>query len=178
MSKGRLGRTRSRLFGLLSPPVEHSAAMSTDPRFKCSQCKKCKLSDEYGTCQREGSHGQKGDCLNICLSCTTVNSANRKQKRMESNPDHPVKRSATQPAFSPIHFVKALDKHASASENDVPLRVSLAGTILTDKDIADHVASLAWNAMSYNPRLAYCSLEFGRTHLCVMFPIGFYPPEG
>jgi len=76
--------------------------MSTDPRFKCSQYKKCKLSDEFGTRQRAGSHGERGD-LNICLSCATLNSANRKRKRLVSEPEPPVKRFAMPPAFSPGH---------------------------------------------------------------------------
>jgi hypothetical protein len=123
--------------------------MSTDPRFKCSQCKKYELSDGFGTRQKESSHGQKGDRLNICPSCTTTNSANRKRKRMESNPDRPVKRFATLPAFTPSQLVDALAEYASASEIDVSLRVSLAGMTLSDKGTADHIASLAWKAIRY-----------------------------
>jgi hypothetical protein len=34
--------------------------MSTDPKFKCSQCKNHKVSNEFGTRQVCGLHAQKG----------------------------------------------------------------------------------------------------------------------
>jgi hypothetical protein len=87
--------------------------MSTDPRFKCSQCKQNKSSDQYGTCQKGGSHGQQGDHLK---------------------------------------FEEALAKHASASKIDSSWRVSLDEVALTDKGIANHIASLAWKATGYRYR--------------------------
>ena len=51
-----------------------STAMSTKPKFRCSQCKQYEPPDEYGTRQRGGSYGPKGDRLT--LSCSSVNSAN------------------------------------------------------------------------------------------------------
>jgi nitrate/TMAO reductase-like tetraheme cytochrome c subunit len=123
--------------------------MSANPSFKCTQCHKFKLSDEFGTRQIASSHGQKGDRLKTCLSCTTVNSATRKRKRMEDSLNRPSKRCATPPAISPSQFVDALATYATASEIDVSSRVSLDGMTLTDKGIADHIASLAWKATGY-----------------------------
>jgi hypothetical protein len=120
--------------------------MSTDPKFRCSQCKKYKLPDEYGTRQSGGSHGQKGSRLSVCLSCGAVNSANRKRRRIESN------RDTTQPLTSPSQFVQALAEHASASKIDSSWHISLDEMTLTDKGIADHIASLAWKAMGYRFR--------------------------
>jgi hypothetical protein len=147
-------QTRQCLFGLLNlrsilSSQQHLAAMSANPSFKCERCNKFKLSDEFGTRQRAGSYGQKGDRLKRCLSCTTTDLANRKRKRMEDSIDPPSKRYAPPPAISPKQFVDALGEYATASEIDVSSRVSLTGMTLTDKGIANHIASLAWKATGY-----------------------------
>ena len=131
------------------PSNNFFTAMNTNPRFKCSQCKKYKLSDEYGTRQKGGSHGQEVVRLALCLSC---NGANRKRKRNKSGPDHPVKQFTTEPPTSLSQFMEALAKHASASEIDTSWRVSLDEITLTDKGIGDHIASLAWKATGYRFR--------------------------
>jgi len=132
-----------------SPLVQHPATMSTDPTFECSQCKNCRLSDEFGTRQREGRRGKKGDRLDICLSCTTANSTNRNRNRMESNSDRPVKLFATPTAFSASQFVEALAEHASASEIDVSSRVSLDHIPRSDKDVAGCISALVKMATGY-----------------------------
>jgi len=43
------------------PPVQHPAAMSTDFMFKFSQFRSHNVSNEFGTYQRGGIYGQKGD---------------------------------------------------------------------------------------------------------------------
>jgi hypothetical protein len=93
--------------------------MNTDPSFKCTQCKKFKLSEEFGTRKIKGSCGQKGDRLKKCLSCTTINSSNRKRKHIEDDHDHTPKRFAPQPAIAPSQLVEDLSKYASASEIDI-----------------------------------------------------------
>ena len=132
----------------------NSTAMSTDPMstdsmYRCSQCKQFKPSDEYGTRQRGSNHGQKGDRLFCCRSCSASKSAKRKRERVEGNADRPEKRLATEPPISPSQFVEALAKHASASEIDDSWCISLDEITLTDKGIADHIASLAWKATGY-----------------------------
>jgi hypothetical protein len=147
-------QTHQCLFGLLNLRSKLSsqrrpATMTTHPSFKCNQCNKFKLSDEFGTCQRAGDHGQKGDRLKRCLSCTAVNLANRKRKCMEDSLDHPSKRYIAPPAISASQFENALGEYATASEIDVSSHVSLAEMTLTDRGIADHIASLAWKATGY-----------------------------
>ena len=129
--------------------VLRSAAMNTNPSIKCIQCCAFKLPDEFGMRKRGSNYGQKGDRLNRCVSCTTRNSAQRKRKRMEDNHGRLPKRFATQPAISPSQFVEDLTKCASADQIDVSLRVSLDEITLTDKDIANHLSSLAWKATGY-----------------------------
>jgi hypothetical protein len=126
--------------------------MSTDPRFKCSTCRKYKPSDEYGTRQLGGSNGRKGDRLTQCLSCSAANAAYRKRKRDETYIDHPVKRLATEALASPSQFIEALGKSASTANIDGSWRVSLDEVTLTDRDIANHIASLAWKATGYRFR--------------------------
>jgi hypothetical protein len=123
--------------------------MSTDPKFKCSQCKTHKVSNEFGTRQVCGLHAQKGDRLNICLACSTLNLANRKRKRLTSNPEPPVKRCAMPPTLLPNQFVDALAEYASAPEIEDSFHVSLAGMTISGKDVANHITSLAWKATGY-----------------------------
>ena len=126
--------------------------MSTDPSFKCSQCKRYKLSSEYGTRQTRNQLGQKGDRLSICLSCSAANSAKRKRNRTENNHGHLAKRLATQYPVSPSQFGAALATYASTSEINDFWHVSVNEMTLTDKDIANHLASLAWEATGYRLR--------------------------
>src|SRR5258708_39409148 len=126
--------------------------MSTGPSFKCSQCKKVKLSSEYGTRQRRDQRGEKGDRLSLCLSCNAANSAKRKRKRTESDHGHPAKRLVTQHPVSPSQFVAALATYGSASEINDSWRISVNEMTTTDKDIANHLASLAWEATGYRFR--------------------------
>ena len=126
--------------------------MSTEPRFRCSRCKKHKLEDEYGTRKKGGSHGQKGSRLAICMSCSTAEPASRKRKRVESNPDDPSYLLATYTPISPSQFVETLAKQSSSSEIEDSWHVSLNEIILPDKGIADHVASLVWKATDYRFR--------------------------
>jgi len=42
------------------PPVQHPAAMSTDPMFKCTQCRSYKMSNGFGTRQRGYSQPERG----------------------------------------------------------------------------------------------------------------------
>ena len=129
--------------------ILHSAAMSTNPSFKCTQCHSFKLPEEFGTHQRESNDGQKGDHLTKCLSCTTINSSQQKQKHIEDHLDHSPKRFATQPAVPPSQFVEELSKYTSTSKFDISLHVSLDEVNLTDKDIANYLLSLAWKATGY-----------------------------
>ena len=99
--------------------------------------------------QRGNKHSQKGDCLSICLSCSTANLANRKRKCVESNSDHAVKQLATQPHMSPSQFMDALAKCASTTEIDDSWHIPVDEMTLTDKGIASHLASLAWEATGY-----------------------------
>ena len=133
-------------------PLNTVTAMSTEPRFKCGQCKKLKLRNEYGTRQTGNNHDQEGSRFATCLSCSAANSSNRKRKRANCDPGHPAKRLATETPTSPSEFVDALAKHASASEIDDSWRVSLEEMTLTGKDIADHIASLAHKATGYRFR--------------------------
>ena len=133
-------------------PSGDPTAMSTNPSFKCSQCKKHKPSSEYGTRQRRDQLGQKGDRLSLCLSCSAANSAKRKRKRTENNDGHPAKRLITQHPISPSQFAAALTTYASASEINDSWRISVNEMTLTDKGIANHLASLAWEATGYRFR--------------------------
>ena len=135
--------------------------MNTEPKFRCPTCEHDKTSNEFGTRQRGGVHGRKGDRLNVCLSCTTIIVANGKRKRLESGPVPPAKRFAVPPAISPRRFVEALAECASAPKIEVSLRVSLDGMTISSKGIADHIASLAWKATGYRFRYA-ASLKFAR----------------
>ena len=128
--------------------------------FKCSQCKKTKPSTDYGTRKIGSAHGQKGDRLSLCLSCSAINTANNKRKRVNSNPEHPVKRFAAQSATPPIQFVEDLAKLASAPKIDGTWRVSLDEMVLSDKGIANHIASLAWKAVGYRFRYKPTSSAF------------------
>ena len=123
--------------------------MSTDVGFRCSQCKKYKLPAEHGTHQRGN---RKGDRLSLCLSCSAINMANRKQRRIESNAGHPAKRVAAPHPMSSSDFVAALVEHTSAAQIDDYWRVSVDETTLPDKDVANRLASLAWNATGYRFR--------------------------
>ena len=129
-----------------------STAMSTDPMFKCSRCKKYKPSDEYGTRQRGGIHSQKGDRLAVCLTCSAASSAHQKRRRIESDSDRPAKRFAAEPPTLLSQFVQALAKHASTPKINDSWRVSLDEITLADKGIADHIASLVWKATGYRFR--------------------------
>jgi len=126
--------------------------MDTEPRFRCSTCKNHKTSNQFGTRQKRGAHGQVGDRLNVCLSCAASTPTNRKRKRLESNPVHPSKRFTVSPAISPTQFVAALAEYAPTPQIKVSLRVSLAGMTISGKDVADHIASLAWKATGYRFR--------------------------
>ncbi len=130
--------------------------MSTYPSFKCSQCKNDKLTSEYGMRQQRDKLGQKGDRLSVCLSCSAANLASRKRKRTENDHDHPVKHPVKQLApqhpVSASQFVAGLAAYASASEIDDSWRVSIHEMTQTDKDIAKHLASLAWEATGYRFR--------------------------
>ena len=128
--------------------------MSTNPQFKCVQCRKFKSSGEFGTRQSGNSLAKKGDRLSCCLSCSTTSTASRKQRRVESNSDRPAKRLATQPHASPSQFMEALAESASAAEINGSWCVSVDGMTLPDKGVADHLTSLAWEATGYRFRWA------------------------
>ena len=66
--------------------------------------------------------------------------------------DHPVKRFAIQPHASPTQFMEALTKYASTAEIVGSWLVSVNEMALTDKGIANHLASLAWEATGYRFR--------------------------
>ena len=121
------------------------AAMSTNPSSKCVQCHTFKLPDEFGMHWRESNYGQKGDCLDQCLSCAAINMSQWKRKCIEDDLGHPPKWFAT----SPSQFVENLRKYASANKIDISLHVSLDAMTLTDKDIANHLSSLVWKATGY-----------------------------
>jgi len=53
--------------------------------------------------------------------------------------------------------MEALTEWASAPKIEGSLRVSLAGMTISGKDVADHIASLAWKATSYRFRYAASS---------------------
>jgi len=129
-----------------------SVAMSTNPMFKCRQCEASKPLEAFGTRQRASSHGRKGDRHDKCLSCLAVNTAYKKRRREESHDDRPVKRFATQPAVSLVQFEADLAEHAYTSKIDFNSRVSLDAGSLTDKDIANQIASIAWKATGYRFR--------------------------
>ena len=139
---------------LLEPvlPSNDPPSMSTEPSFKCSQCRRFKPSSEYGTRQKRDQRGEKGDRQSLCLSCNADNSERRKRKRAQSDHGHPAKRLATQHPISPNQFVEALTAYDSASEINDSWRVSVNGMTTTDKDIANHLASLAWEATGYRFR--------------------------
>ena len=124
--------------------------------FKCSQCHTYKSSAAYGMQQRSSKHGPKGSRLLICLSCATT-LANRKWKHIENNTGHPEKRVATEHPMLPSDFVAALAKHASTTEINDSWCVSVDDTTLTDKEIANNLASLAWKATGYRFRWAASS---------------------
>jgi len=56
------------------------------------------------------------------------------------------------PALLPSEFVEVLAECASALKIEDSLRVSLADLTISGKDIADHLASLAWKATGYRFR--------------------------
>ena len=122
-----------------------SAAMSTNPSSKCVQCHMFKLPEEFGMHWRRSNHGQKGDRLNRCLSCTTINKSQQKWKCIEDDLGRPPKQFAT----SPSQFVEDLRKYMSADKIDISLCVSLDEMALTDKDITNHLSSLVWKATGY-----------------------------
>ena len=126
--------------------------MSTDPKFYCSQCMRYKLSNEYGTRQRTDRYGQKGDRLSLCLACGAKNSANRKRGCIEDSPHHPVKRRTMQHAISSSELANVLAQLAPAAEIDDYWRVSVGGMSLTDREIANNLASTVWKAMGYRFR--------------------------
>jgi len=76
----------------------------------------------------------------------------QKRKRLESRPDPPSKRFTMPPALSPSEFVEVLAECASALKIEDSLHVSLADLTISGKDIADHLASLAWKATGYQFR--------------------------
>ena len=63
-----------------------------------------------------------------------------------------MKRFAMLPAFSPSQFVAALAEYASTPEFKADLRVFWAGMAVSGKDVAGHIASLAWKATGYRFR--------------------------
>ena len=63
-----------------------------------------------------------------------------------------MKRVAAPHPMSSSDFVAALTKHTSAAQIDDYWRVSVDETTLPDKDVANHLASLAWNATGYRFR--------------------------
>jgi len=128
--------------------------MSTNPQFKCVQCRKFKLSGEFGMQQSSNSLAKKGDCLSCCLSCSTTSTVSRKWRHVESNSDRPAKRLATQPHASPSQFMEALAESASTAKINGSWRVSVDGMTLPDKGVADHLTSLAWEATGYRFRWA------------------------
>ena len=123
--------------------------MSTDARFRCTQCDKYRLPAEYGTHQRGN---RKGDRHSVCLSCNAANAAKRKRRRIEGNAGYPAKRVAAPHPVSSSDFVAALAKLTSAADIDDYWRVSVNETTLTDKEVADHLASLAWKVTGYRFR--------------------------
>jgi len=56
------------------------------------------------------------------------------------------------PPTLPSQFVVALEGFASAPKIEADLHVSLAGMTISGKDVADHIASLAWKATGYRFR--------------------------
>ena len=54
--------------------------------------------------------------------------------------------------MSSSDFVAALAEHTSAAQIDDYWRVSVDEMTLPDKDVANHLASLAWNATGYRFR--------------------------
>src|SRR5258705_356767 len=85
-------------------------------------------------------------------AAASANSAKRKRKRTESDHGHPAKRLVTQHPVSPSQFVAALAAYGSASEINDSWRISVNEMTTTDKDIANHLASLAWEATGYRFR--------------------------
>ncbi len=104
--------------------------------------------------QSGNSLAKKGDHLSCCLSCSTTSTASRKQRRVESNSNQPAKQLTTQPHVSPSQFMEALAESASTAEINGSWRVSVDGMTLPDKGVADHLASLAWEATGYRFRWA------------------------
>jgi hypothetical protein len=109
------------------------------------------MSTEFGTRQKGSVHGEIGDRLKICLSCTALTVASRKRKRVETYPLplSPPKLVAISPAISPSQFVDALAEYASAPKIESALCVSLSGMTISGKDAANHIASLVWKATGY-----------------------------
>jgi len=138
----------------LRPCLSFPTNMSTNPQFKCIQCRKFKSSGEFRTRQSGNSLAKKGDCLSCCLSCSTTSMASRKRRHVESNSDWPAKRLATQPHTSPSQFMEVLAKSASTAEINGSWHVSMDGMTLPDKGVADHLASLVWEATGYRFRWA------------------------
>ena len=54
--------------------------------------------------------------------------------------------------MSPSDFAAALAEYTSAAQIDDYWRVSVDEMTLPDKDVANHLASLAWNATGYRFR--------------------------
>jgi len=57
-----------------------------------------------------------------------------------------------EPPASPNQFVNTLAKHASAAKIDESWCVSFTEVTLTDKAIANQIASLVWKATGYRFR--------------------------
>ena len=129
--------------------VLRPTAMSTSPSIKCTQCHTFKPPEEFGMCQRKSNYGQKGDRLDQCLSCSTINASQWKQKHIEDDHSRPPKRLPTEPAISPSQFVEDLSKYTSTNKINISLCISLDEVTLTDKDITNHFSSLVWKATGY-----------------------------
>ena len=130
---------------LLEPVLSNNllpSTMSTNFIFKCHQCSKYKLPAEYGTHQWGN---RKEDWLSVCLSCSTANTAYQKQRHIKSNAGHPAKQVAAPHPMSPSDFVAALAEYTSTAQIDDYWHISVDETTLPDKDVANHLASLAWN---------------------------------
>jgi len=56
--------------------------------------------------------------------------------------------------MSPSQFMEALAESASTAEINGSWRISVDGMTLPDKGVADHLASLAWEATGYRFRWA------------------------
>ena len=123
--------------------------MEKPPTFKCTKCWKYKTSNEFGTRHRNDQYGQKGQQLSKCFECVAINATSRKRKHAESDPDTPMEQSTMLLALSVSQLVEELARFASDPVIDANLCVSLQGLPTTGKEIANHIASLAWKATEY-----------------------------